>query len=114
MQNSTPSETIRETNGSANIIESETIAAGAETNTDSPNGRTSTTKVKLPKKKTSKVWDHYTEIFVEETVDDMVIKKPMAACMYCDDVLCASSKQGTTCLWNHYYAFHDEKDKKLV
>jgi hypothetical protein len=108
LQNSTPSET----NGSANIIESETIAAGAETNTDSPNGRTSATKVKLPKKKTSKVWDHYTEIFVEETVDGMVTKKPMAACKYCVDVLCASSKQGTTRLWNHYYAFHDEKDKK--
>ncbi|XP_020400252.1 uncharacterized protein [Zea mays] len=88
-QNSTPSET----NGSANMIESETIAAGAETNTDSPNGRTSATKVKLPKKKTSKVWDHYTKIFVEETVDDMVTKKPMAACKYCVDVLCASSKQ---------------------
>lgn len=85
----------------------------SETNTYSPNGRT-TTKVKLPKKKTSKVWDHYTEIFVEETVDDMVINKPMAACMCCDDVLYVSSKQGTTRLWNHYYTFHDEKDKKLV
>jgi len=34
-----------------------------------------------------------TPLFVEENVDDMVIKKAMAACMYCDDVLPAPSNQ---------------------
>jgi hypothetical protein len=42
----------------------------------------------------------------------MVIKKPMVACIYCDDVLSAPSNQGTTRLWNHYYSFHDEGSEK--
>jgi hypothetical protein len=42
----------------------------------------------------------------------MVVKKPMAACKYCTDVLCAASKQGTTRLWNYYYSYHDENKVK--
>lgn len=71
--------------------------------TESPTATNSTTKVRPPTKKTSAIWKHYDEIFVEEMVDDMVIKKP--TCKNCDDVLNAPSKQGTTRLWNHYYLF---------
>ena len=58
------------------------------------------------KKKTSPIWLHYTEIIAEEEVDDKVIKKVMAKCKYCKKVLEAGSKQGTSCLWNHYKAKH--------
>jgi hypothetical protein len=36
----------------------------------------------------------------------------MVECNYCDEVFCAASKQGTTRLWNHYHAFHDENKGK--
>jgi hypothetical protein len=70
---------------------------------ESPMATNSTTKVRPPKKKISAIWKHYDEIFVKEMVDDMVIKK--LTCKYCDDVLNAPSKQGTTRLWNHYHLF---------
>jgi hypothetical protein len=60
------------------------------------------------KRKTSKIWNHFNEILVEEKEVDLVIQKPMASCMYCDDVLFTPGNQGTTHLWNHYYSFHDE------
>ncbi|PUZ74560.1 hypothetical protein GQ55_1G074200 [Panicum hallii var. hallii] len=42
----------------------------------------------------------------------MVVIKRMAECNYCDEVFCVASKQGTTRLWNHYHAFHDENEGK--
>jgi uncharacterized iron-regulated protein len=90
-----------ERNTKANDTEGTATASAAAT--ESPMATNSATKVRLPKKKTSAIWKHYDEIFVEEMVDDMVIKKP--TCKYCDDVLNAPSKQGTTHLWNHYYLF---------
>ena len=87
-------------------------AAATQTETESPTGCNSALKIKQAKKKTSPGWKHFNEIFVEENVDDMVIKKAMAACMYCDDVLPAPSNQGTTSLWNHYHSFHDDAKEK--
>ena len=75
-------------------------------------GRTSVTKIKGPKKKTSHVWKHFTEVLIEEKVDDMVVLKRTAECNYCQEVLSAESKQGTTRLWNHYHAFHDKNKGK--
>jgi len=48
-------------------------------------GRTSVTKIKGPKKKTSPVWKHFTEVFIEEKVDDMVVLKMTAECNYCQE-----------------------------
>jgi hypothetical protein len=95
-------EANKEVSGAANdVIESHTLI-----------GETSSTKLRRTKKRTSGVWNHYNDIVVEEKVGDMVVKKPMAACKYCMDVLCAASKQGTTRLWNHYYSYHDENKVK--
>ena len=55
-------------------------------------GRTSVTKIKGPKKKTSPVWKHFTEVLIEEKVDDMVVLKRTAECNYCQEVLSAESK----------------------
>ena len=93
-----------EASGAANVVTESEAAAGG----------TPPTRVKRAKKKTSPIWKHFTEVFVEEKVDDMVIKKPMAACKYCDDVLSSQSNQGTTRLWNHYHSFHDEKMRNLA
>jgi hypothetical protein len=87
-------------------------AANDVTESHTPIGETSSTKLRRTKKRTSGVWDHYNDIVVEEKVGDMVVKKPMAACKYCTYVLCAASKQGTTRLWNHYYSYHDENKVK--
>lgn len=98
MQRSAPTENERELNDSVNVNASEANkeasgAAATQTETESPTGRNSALKIKQAKKKTSPGWKHFNEIFVEENVDDMVIKKAMAACMYCDDVLPAPSNQ---------------------
>jgi hypothetical protein len=87
-------------------------AANDVTESHTPVGETSSTKPRRTKKRTSRVWDHYNNIVVEEKVGDMVVKKPMAARKYCTNVLCAASKQGTTRLWNHYYSYHDENKVK--
>ena len=97
MQRSAPTENERELNDSVNVNASEAdkeASGAAQTETESPTGCNSALKIKQAKKKTSPVWKHFNEIFVEENVDDMVIKKAMAACMYCDDVLPAPHTYG--------------------
>ncbi|CAL5046611.1 unnamed protein product [Urochloa decumbens] len=121
-QRSGPSVNEKELDDSTNVnaseqgIEADVQASGAAhdvTESETPTGGTSSSNAKRRKKrKTSQVWQHYTDVFVEEKVDDMVIQKPMAACKYCTNVLCATSKQGTTRLWNHYHSYHDENTAK--
>jgi hypothetical protein len=89
-----------------------TSAAGDGIENVSSAGRSPVTKIKGPKNKTSLVWKHFTEVLIEEKVNDMVVIKRMAECNYCDEVFCAASKQGTTRLWNHYHAFHVENEGK--
>lgn len=67
---------------------------------------------KLKKKKTSQVWEHYTELVVEEEEEGIVIKKKVAECNYCYDVFVSDSKNGTSRLWNHYRSFHEESDSR--
>ena len=121
MQRSATSVNGGELNGIANANASErdtevnieaSGAANVVTESEAAAGGTPPTRVKRAKKKTSPIWKHFTEVFVEEKVDDMVIKKPRAVCKYCDDVLSSQSNQGTTRLWNHYHSFHDEKNEK--
>lgn len=59
------------------------------------------------KKKTSKVWTHFTEIIAEEKVGDKVVKNVTAECKICKKVLEAGSKHGTSRLWNHFKAKHE-------
>jgi hypothetical protein len=75
--------------------DTEGTATASAAATESPTATNSTTKVKPPKKKSSTIWKHYDENFVEEMVDDIVIKKPTSK--YCGNVLNAPSKQGITC-----------------
>ena len=123
MQRSATSVNGGELNGIANANASErdtevnieaSGAANVVTESEAAAGGTPPTRVKRAKKKTSPIWKHFTEVFVEEKVDDMVIKKPRAVCKYCDDVLSSQSNQGTTRLWNHYHSFHDEKMRNLA
>lgn len=91
-----PSATGSEPSDGANVIASDRetgIEASGAAVAGTPAARGVATKVRGPKKKTSKVWKFFTEIFVEEMMEDMVIKKPMKACNYCDDVLCAQNKR---------------------
>jgi hypothetical protein len=57
-----------------------TGADGAETGTGSPARRSPANKVRAPnkKKKTSLIWNHFTELFLEEKADGIVIMKKMA------------------------------------
>ncbi|CAN6178955.1 unnamed protein product [Urochloa humidicola] len=79
-------------NASENGIEAN-VEASVAAESETPTGGASSSNVKRKKRRTSKVWQHYTDDFVEEKVGDMVTQKAMAACKYCSDVLCASSSQ---------------------
>jgi hypothetical protein len=93
-----PSENGRVSDAIANVNASEretephieaTGADGAETGTGSPARRSPTTKVRAPKKKkkTSLIWNHFTELLVEEKADGIVIMKKMAECNCGDSIM---------------------------
>jgi hypothetical protein len=66
-----------------------TVTDGAETGTGSPARRSPATKVRAPKKKkkTSPIWNHFTELLVQEKADGIVIMKKMAECNYIDSIM---------------------------
>jgi len=73
LQRSAPTENERELNDNVNVNASEADkeasgAAATQTETESPTGRNSALKIKQAKKKTSPVWKHFNEIFLEENV----------------------------------------------